>query len=113
MSETIFDDLMLLDLLGPPQSDACVVEPPNQRRSERRHRLRPLLVRSREAARLAGVSVSTWRRWNAEAATPPSVIVGKVKMWAMRSLRLWVRWGCPPRNEFASRMSAMEAASTS
>ena len=73
-----------------------------------RHRLRPLAVRRREAARLLGVSISTWRRWDAAGATPPSVTVGKLTLWPMRSLRLWMQWGCPPRAEF-ERLQSTEA----
>ena len=77
--------------------------------SKRRHRMRPLAVRRREAARLSGVSVSTWRRWDAAGVTPPPVTVGKLALWPMRSLRLWVRWGCPSRAEFEQRLPTTDA----
>lgn len=108
MVDTTWDELLLLDLLaGPP--DSPVVQPTHDQRMKRRYPLRPLAVRRREAARLSGVSVSTWRRWDAAGATPPSVTVGKLTLWPMRSLRLWVRWGCPSRAEFERRLQTTEA----
>ncbi len=93
-------DLTRFDLLNelPGVSDAQI---PSQQKG--RHRLRPLAVRRREAARLLGVSISTWRRWDTAGATPPSVTVGKLTLWPMRSLRLWMQWGCPSRAEFERR----------
>ena len=73
-----------------------------------RHRLRRLAIRRLEAARLMGVSVSTWRRWDAAGATPPAVTVGKLTLWPMRSLRLWIQWGCPSRAEFEQRLQTTE-----
>ena len=109
MVDTTWDELMLLDLLAEPR-DSPVAQPMHDRRTKRRHRLRPLAVRRREAARLSGVSVSTWRRWDVAGATPPSVTVGKLTLWPMRSLRLWVRWGCPSRAEFERRLQSTETA---
>ena len=105
-----FDDLLrpYLDLhvettIKPPDVEPLISRPAKRR-------LRPLAVRRREAARLMGVSVSTWRRWDAAGATPPSVTVGKLTLWPMRSLRLWVRWGCPSRAEFELRLQTANSA---
>ena len=107
MSDAELLDLMQFDLLN-EFSGVPVTLTPSQTKC--RHRLRPLAVRRREAARLSGVSVSTWRRWDAAGATPPSVTVGKLTLWPMRSLRLWMRWGCPSRGEFERRLQTTEAA---
>lgn len=106
MSDAELLDLMQFDLLN-EFSGVPVAQTPSQTKC--RHRLRPLAVRRREAARLLGVSVSTWRRWDAAGATPPSVAVGKLTLWPMRSLRLWMQWGCPSRAEFEQRLPTTDA----
>ncbi|MBC7818179.1 MAG: hypothetical protein IAG10_14930 [Planctomycetaceae bacterium] len=103
-----FDLLQLDELLGSLTARQSPPVTPIPSQPKRRHRLRPLAVRRREAARLSGVSVSTWRRWDSAGATPPSVTVGKLTLWPMRSLRLWVRWGCPSRAEFERRLQTTE-----
>ncbi len=96
-------DMTRFDLLNelPDSPDASI---PSQNRE--RHRLRRLAVRRHEAARLMGVSVSTWRRWERSEAIPASLTVGRVALWSMRTLRVWMEWGCPSRRAF----EAMEAA---
>ena len=88
----------------PSEADASI---PSQNRE--RHRLRRLAVRRPEAARLMGVSVSTWRRWERSEAIPASLTVGSVALWSMRTLRLWMRWDCPSRTEFERRLQTAEA----
>lgn len=108
MSDAELLDLTQFDLLneflGVP-----VAQPTHDRPSKRRHRMRPLLVRAREAARLLGVSVSTLRRLNAAGSIPASVTVGRLKLWSQRTLRLWDKLGCPPRAEF-ERLQSRETA---
>lgn len=72
-------------------------------------RLSRLQVRADEAAEMNGVSLATWWRWDASGATPQAVKIGGVKLWSVRSLRLWSRWGCPNRREFVERLAAFEA----
>ena len=108
MVDTTWDELMLLDLLAEPP-DSPVAQTTHDRRAKRQHRMRPLLVRAREAARLLGVSVSTLRRLNAAGSIPASVTVGRLKLWSQRTLRLWDKLGCPPRVEF-ERLQSTETA---
>ncbi len=72
-------------------------------------RLPRLHVRADEAAELNGVSLATWWRWDAAGANPQATKIGGVKLWSVRSLKLWSRWGCPNRREFVERLAAFEA----
>lgn len=76
---------------------------------EKSRRLSRLQVRADDAAEMNGVSLATWWRWDASGATPQAVKIGGVKLWSVRSLRLWSRWGCPNRREFVERLAAFEA----
>ncbi|RLT08382.1 MAG: DNA-binding protein [Planctomycetota bacterium] len=68
-----------------------------------------LHVRVDEAAEMSGVSLATWWRWDASGAIPQAVKIGGVKLWSVRSLKLWSRWGCPNRRELVERLAAFEA----
>ncbi len=99
---------------GPP----CIAiktedgESPPKRLAKRKKmasRLPRLHVRADEAADLNGVSLATWWRWDASGACPAATKIGGVKLWSVRSLKLWSRWGCPNRREFIERLAAFEA----
>lgn len=68
-----------------------------------------LHVRADEAAESNGVSLATWWRWDSSGATPTATKIGGVKLWSVRSLKLWSRWGCPNRREFVERLAEFES----
>jgi predicted DNA-binding transcriptional regulator AlpA len=56
----------------------------------------PLLVDARAAARLCGVSRSTWFTWQASGRIPgPVLSIGRLRRWSTESLRRWIERGCP------------------
>ncbi|GDY10679.1 hypothetical protein LBMAG52_41670 [Planctomycetia bacterium] len=79
------------------------------KRKKMASRLPRLHVRADEAAELNGVSLATWWRWDASGAIPAATKIGAVKLWSIRSLKLWSRWDCPDRREFVDRLAAFEA----
>jgi prophage regulatory protein len=62
--------------------------------------VQPLLVGTKEAARLCGVSLATWHRLNAASKVPKPMRLGGRVLWSMDSLRLFVQLGCPDRRMF-------------
>jgi predicted DNA-binding transcriptional regulator AlpA len=68
----------------------------------------PLLVGSKEAARLCGISVASWHRLNAAGKVPPPSRLGGRVLWSTELLRLFVAWGCPNRAEFSARLAALK-----
>lgn len=76
---------------------------------QKTRRVSRLQVRADDAAEMNGVSLATWWRWDASGAIPQAVKIGGVKLWSVRSLRLWSRWGCPNRREFVDRLATFEA----
>lgn len=72
-------------------------------------RLPRLHVRAREGAEVIGVSLATWHRLDSSGAIPQGMKLSGCKVWALRSLKLWSRWGCPNRREFVERLAAFEA----
>ncbi len=72
-------------------------------------RLPRLHVRARDAAEIVGVSLATFWRLDSSGAVPQAMKLLGCKVWSLRSLRLWSRWGCPNRREFVERLTAFEA----
>jgi RNA polymerase sigma factor (sigma-70 family) len=56
-----------------------------------------LLLPARKAAALCGMSVRTWRTWDAAGLIPRSLQVGRSLFWRADELREWVAAGCPRR----------------
>lgn len=89
---------------------ATTNEPARSKANKQRSRpLARLHVRADEAAELNGVSLATWWRWDAAGSIPQATKIGGVKLWPIRLLKLWSRWGCPNRREFVERLAAFEA----
>lgn len=63
----------------------------------------PLSVRAKEAARLIGVSRSTWDRLNAAGKTPAAIRLGAMPFWMVDELREWLRAGMPDRATWEAR----------
>lgn len=62
----------------------------------------PLLVTAKQAARMCGKSVRTWRAWQSGGMIPPPVRVGRSFLWRVRDLEAWADAGCPQRDIFDS-----------
>jgi predicted DNA-binding transcriptional regulator AlpA len=57
----------------------------------------PLLLGTRKAAELCGVSPRTWTTHDACGKVPLAVRLGRSRFWRTEELRDWVRAGCPDR----------------
>ncbi|MBN2457293.1 MAG: helix-turn-helix domain-containing protein [Sedimentisphaerales bacterium] len=60
----------------------------------------PLMLRAAEAARLCGLAVSTWYELKSAGRLPPSIKIGKARLWRMNVLRKWVGMDCPSIDKF-------------
>lgn len=56
-----------------------------------------LLASAREACRLCGKSLRTWRMWDAAGWIPRPLRIGRSALWRVDELRAWVTAGCPRR----------------
>ena len=63
-------------------------------------RVEPVLVDSRAAAGLCGVSRSTFLGWDSAGLCPRPVRLGGRVLWSVDSLKVWARMGCPGRQAF-------------
>lgn len=66
----------------------------------------PLLLRAKQAAKLCGLSVSTWHEYRAGGRIPPSIKIGKARLWRLDILRRWVGWNCPTIDKFNQLLAA-------
>ena len=62
-----------------------------------------LLVTAKQAARMCGKSLRTWRSWDAAGWIPQPVRIGRSTLWRADELREWVAVGCPRRQEWEAR----------
>jgi predicted DNA-binding transcriptional regulator AlpA len=60
----------------------------------------PLLLRAEQAATLCGLAVSTWYQLMSSGRTPPSIKLGKARLWRLDILRKWAELNCPTINNF-------------
>jgi predicted DNA-binding transcriptional regulator AlpA len=67
-------------------------------------RHQPLAVSGTDAARLAGVSRSTWFRLVASGRAPRGLYLGSKRLWTVAELERWLAAGAPP----AERWEAMQ-----
>jgi predicted DNA-binding transcriptional regulator AlpA len=84
---------------APPTNNGAAAQPVSQA-------VEVLLVDTDAAAAMCGISPASWYRLKARAATPAPVRLGGRTLYRVEDLRLWVRWGCPPRKEFEARRAA-------
>lgn len=62
----------------------------------------PLLYRAKEASTLCGIAVSTWHELRSEGKLPPSIKLGKARLWRLDVLRRWVEMNCPNIDKFTA-----------
>ena len=60
----------------------------------------PLMLRAKEAAGLCGLAVSTWYELKSAGRLPPSIKIGKARLWRLDILRRWVELDCPTVDRF-------------
>ena len=60
----------------------------------------PLLLRAKDAARLCGLSASTWHQFRSTGMLPPSIKLGKARLWRLDVLRRWTELDCPNIDKF-------------
>jgi predicted DNA-binding transcriptional regulator AlpA len=65
-----------------------------------------LLVSAKEAAKLCGKSLRTWRSWDAAGLIPRPVRIRSSTLWRAEELRSWVSFRCPCREEWESLKKA-------
>lgn len=59
-----------------------------------------LLLSTGEAAEVCGVSLRTWRSWDAAGLVPAPLRIGRSCFWRTAELRAWVNAGCPRRDRW-------------
>ena len=62
--------------------------------------LEPLMLRAKDAARLCGLAVSTWYELKSAGKLPPSIKLGKARLWRVDVLCRWVELDCPTIDRF-------------
>lgn len=62
--------------------------------------IEPLLLRAEQAAALCGLSKSMWYALMATGQAPPSIKLGKARLWRIDILRQWCQLNCPPIDKF-------------
>ena len=60
----------------------------------------PLLVRADQASALCGLSGSTWYQLKSSGQLPPSIKLGKARLWPMDTLKIWISLQCPNHEKF-------------
>jgi len=66
----------------------------------------PLLLRAEQAAALCNIAVSTWYQLQSLGRIPPSIKIGKARLWRLDILRKWCQLNCPPLDEFVAMLKA-------
>ncbi len=62
--------------------------------------MEPILLRTKEAAKLCGITAKTWRSWSQFGKTPRPLVIGKLHFWRYEELVEWVAAGCPNRKDW-------------
>lgn len=62
--------------------------------------LPPLLVGAAEAARLVGLSRSSWCKHDSSGRVPRALRIGARKLWSVDELRDWIAAGAPGRSRW-------------
>ena len=60
----------------------------------------PLMLRAKDAALICGISPSTWYEYRSAGLLPPSIKLGKARLWRMDHLQRWVELDCPSIDKF-------------
>ena len=63
----------------------------------------PLAVNARDAARICGISIAMWWKFDRSGRCPRAIRMGRLKRWRVEELKAWLAMGCPPRNKTQGR----------
>lgn len=69
-----------------------------------------MLIGAKAAAKMCGVSLSTWRKLNSMGKIPEGIRLGRRLLWNRLELERWVDAHCPSREEWRAleKISAMD-----
>jgi predicted DNA-binding transcriptional regulator AlpA len=76
------------------------------RPKQKRHRIRPIGLRTPDAAAFVGVSKATWARLVAAGKTPAPIKLGGCTLFSRRLLARWIEMSCPDRDTFTALVAA-------
>jgi len=62
--------------------------------------MKPLLLNTKDAAALCGVTIKRWRTWNTLGKIPAPLHIGKCFFWKHSELVRWIDSGCPARKHW-------------
>ena len=62
-----------------------------------------LLISAKQAAKMCGKSLRTWRAWDSAGWIPRPVRIGRSTLWRTDELQAWVEAGCPRRDEWETQ----------
>ena len=62
--------------------------------------MKPILLRTEEAANLCNTPPKTWRMWNKLGKVPQPLKIGRLHFWRYDELVSWVDAGCPSRKSW-------------
>ena len=65
-----------------------------------------LLLRAADAAKICGVSVVTWWRWDSAGRIPQGLKVGGARLWRRAELTDWIQAGSPKREQWQAILQA-------
>lgn len=68
----------------------------------------PALMRAQTACEYCGVSLSTWKTYNAHSKIPAPYTLEGCVVWKKTELDLWIEWDFPGRTVFESRLKAQK-----
>jgi predicted DNA-binding transcriptional regulator AlpA len=80
----------------------------NSKKSPKLMRIEPLLLRAEQAAALCGLAVSTWYSLMSSGQLPPSIKLGKARLWRLDILKQWTELDCPPIDRFTQLIKENE-----
>ncbi len=68
--------------------------------------IEPLMLRAEQASALCGLSKSSWYEYMSAGRIPPSIKIGKARLWRLDILRKWAGWNCPTIDQFNQLLKA-------
>lgn len=66
----------------------------------------PLLISDVQAAALCGCSRSHWHTLAAAGKVPPSVRLGRKRLWRRQEIESWIQAGCPSGDVWAAMQAS-------
>jgi hypothetical protein len=78
-------------------------QPTENLRGQGRMQLEPLMLAAKDAAKLFGKSLRTWRTWDALGLIPKPARIMHSTLWRLEELKAWAQAGCPRRAEWEAR----------